>query len=213
MTQLLIIIIFFPNLTIGYRPQIMTFIIAFLGRKRSGKNTAADITCRHYNLYERDMIEMSFAGSIKDTLMKLLSLDGKHFYNEEFKEIPLVHSGFTPRHLMQWYGNIMKEKFGADFWLNKVKSDIKTCGKKYVVITDVRFVEEVKMISELGGTIVYMNRDDILEPMSAAEDISEKVVYESRQWAKDNAIKYYEIDNNSNDIDALRCEIQTKLNI
>lgn len=97
---------------------------------------------------------------------------------------------------MQWYGNSMREKFGSDFWLKKVRKQIKECNTDMVVITDVRFVEECTMVNDFGANIVYMDRDQVLGPMTTDSDISEKVVYESRDWARANAEHYYEIDNN-----------------
>jgi hypothetical protein len=190
-------------------------IYAFLGRKRSGKDTAAKIV--------RDTIndnvvvkEMSFAEPIKDALIELTGSPREYFYEQEMKEETCIHfnnKSFTPRGLMTWYGNLMRDKFGNDFWVNKVKRRLQNVehGIDYVFITDLRFLEETKMVDELGAKIIYMDRDAILGPMPENADISEKVVYESRAWAKNHAKDYHEISNHNNSIGYLTMHIRYSL--
>lgn len=197
-------------------------IISFLGRKCSGKDTAAKIVCydisyRHISKYGDVVIKtMSFAKPLKDTLIALTGAPEEYFYDQKMKEKPCIEYNnkmFTPRELMTWFGNLMREKFGTDFWLNKFKQELENHDKNvdFVLVTDVRFTEEVKMINDMGGKIIYIDRDKILGPMSDDADISEKVVYESKEWAKENAADYLEISNHVNSIGYLTMQLRHKL--
>lgn len=177
-------------------------IYAFLGRKKSGKDTAAKIV--KYEIGSKKLITektLTFAGPIKDALSELTGTPRAHFDDQTLKEQPIIkvnNRAFTPRALMTWYGNLMREKFGPTFWLDKVKKQLEDLEGKvdYVFITDARFVEEVQMIDSVGGTIFYLDRDVVLGPLGADADISERVVYNSKKWAKENARNYIEISNN-----------------
>lgn len=176
-------------------------IYAFLGRKRSGKDTAANILNNNIG-NGTNAIYMSFAGPIKDALVELTGSPREYFHDQSYKEKKVIKFGdveYTPRELMIWYGTLIRKKFGEDFWLNKVKEQLQNLDGKYeyVFITDVRFLIETKMLNELGATIVYMNRDEVLGPLPENADVSETVVATSRDWAKVNAKNFIEISNNS----------------
>ena len=190
-------------------------IYGFLGRKRSGKDTAAKIVDDTTDA-DTKVKYMSFAEPMKDALIELTGAKREYFYDQEFKEQPVIVFGdrkFTPRELMTWYGGLMREKFGSNFWSDKVKERIAKENVDYLLITDVRFLEEAKMIDELGGTIVYMNRDVILGPLPKDADVSEKVVYDSAKWAKQNAKHFVEISNHNESIGYLTMSLRYSLNI
>lgn len=185
----------------------MTKVFGILGRKRAGKNTTGEIIGGQY----KSVTELAFAYPLKDDLVKIFNVDPDYFYNEKNKELPLIH-GMTPRHLMQWYGNLMKEKFGQHYWINKLKYQIEKCNTDVVIITDVRFLIETQMIiNELAGTIIYLDRDTILGKIPENEDISEQQVYNSNEWAKEMKGHYYAIDNNGS-IDELKMSINNIFN-
>ena len=58
----------------------------------------------------------------------------------------------------------MKENFGDMFWINKVEQKISEVKDLYdlVIITDVRFENEMISIIQKGGTILYIDRDQKL---------------------------------------------------
>lgn len=192
-------------------------IYAFLGRKRSGKDLAATITEELIKKNGTTIKFMSFAGAIKEALVDLTGAPSEYFYEQKFKEEKVIKfdndKEFTPRELMVWYGMLMREMFGPNFWVNKVKEQIKEHDVDYLFITDVRFIDETTMLNDSGATIVYMDRDDILGPMSDDADISEKVVYESRNWAREHASDYVEISNNKNSKGYLTMHLKHSLNI
>lgn len=193
-------------------------IFSLLGRKRSGKDTAAKIIHESLDCNDNKVKYMSFAEPIKDALIDLTGAPLEFFYEQQFKEQPLIIFGsrkFTPRELMVWYGNLMRDKFGNNFWVDKVKKKIQQLGDTvdYLFITDVRFLEETIMLDSIGSKIIYMDRDAILDPIPKDADISEKIVYESRAWARENAKDYVEISNHNNSIGYLTMHIRSSLKI
>ena len=129
-------------------------IIGLSGLKGSGKDTVA----KHLELYYGFKV-LSFAGALKDITSSLFSLnrDNLEGDTEESREWrdSYIHlgSGKTPRQLLQDVGVAMR-RVDPDIWVNYVKSQMYPCiNRRPVVVTDVRFVNEMDMILARGGQI------------------------------------------------------------
>ena len=136
-------------------------ICGFIG---SGKNTVADYLVEKY-----DFVPVSFAAVLKDTCASLFGwdremLEGKSeesriqreqvdsFWAERLK-LPC----FTPRYALQYIGtNVMRDHFHKDIWVIAAEKRIQKY--KNVVISDVRFPNEVKMIYRNGGELWMVRR-------------------------------------------------------
>jgi hypothetical protein len=67
----------------------------------------------------------------------------------------------TPRLMMREFGTeLIRNQFSQDFWTNRCELFLQD-SKKSVVVTDVRFVNEIEMIKRLGGKIVWVRRDPL----------------------------------------------------
>jgi hypothetical protein len=149
-------------------------IIGLIGFIGAGKNTVSDI------LTEYGFCSESFAGPLKDVAASIFNwdramLEGNtsasrisretvdEWWNERLK-IP----NFTPRIALQILGtDILRNHFHADIWVLSMEARIKDA-KKNVVITDVRFPNEVRIVRELGGKIVRIKRGEDPEWFSLA---------------------------------------------
>ena len=66
---------------------------------------------------------------------------------------------FTPRLSLQLVGtDAIRNHFHQDMWLLTAKNRIEKYPDKDVVISDVRFPNEVKLIQEMGGTLMQVKR-------------------------------------------------------
>ena len=149
-------------------------IIGLIGLINSGKGTVGSMLIEQGFQYE------SFANSLKDAAAGIFNWDRAmlegdtsdsrvwretvdEWWNERL-QIP----DFTPRVALQILGtDILRNHFHADIWVLSMEARIKDA-KQNVVITDVRFPNEVRSIRELGGKIVRIKRGDDPEWFSLA---------------------------------------------
>lgn len=136
----------------------MNRLIAFIGRKGSGKDTAARILVD--NLWEN----VKFAGGLKAMLAGYLAYVGvdkkniHHMLEGQFKEVPTWHfCAKTPRFAMQTLGTEWgRDIIGKDLWKD---SCILRCQQfEDVVVTDARFQNEIEALQGIGGKIVRVTR-------------------------------------------------------
>ena len=160
-------------------------IIGLIGLINSGKGTVGSMLIEQGFQYE------SFANSLKDATAGIFNWDRAmlegdtsdsrawretidEWWNERLK-IP----DFTPRAALQILGtDILRNHFHADIWVLSMEARIKDA-KQNVVITDVRFPNEVRSIRELGGKIVRIKRGDDPEwfSLAASDHESMPVIY------------------------------------
>ena len=187
-------------------------IFVFLGRAQSGKNTCADIL---KNELCGTVEEIAFAGTIKKQLASLLDMENEDaFHCQRRKTVPVKEGYPTPRHLMQWYGTLMREKFGDDFWTLKVKHYIENVSAAdHILITDARFLGEVKLLAAMNAIIVYVDRDALLGPLPDDAHASEKCVEGSWQWVQRNYDRHVHVRNEGHSKDLLKSQLQLLLKL
>lgn len=141
-------------------------ILGVLGFIGSGKDTVAKILTADHN-YTHD----SFAKSLKDACAAMFDwprhlLDGDTPESREYREMPdewwsskLGIPNFTPRHALQVMGtNVLRDNFHQDMWFLTVSNRIRKNPSQNIVISDVRFPNEIKFITEQGGILIRVDR-------------------------------------------------------
>ena len=139
-------------------------LIGISGKKRSGKDTAAQciINCCD----EKNAVIIRFADKLKEVVMncfvphELLHLDW-----EELKNIELPCK-YTGRELLQRVGTEYFRGIWSDVWLNTYKKDIEQqrqydsiMHQESVVITpDVRFPNEANYQKSQGGILIRLTK-------------------------------------------------------
>lgn len=128
-------------------------IIGIAGYKGSGKDTAGSVLVEKYG-----WDKMSFAKPIKELVgntfkLDLEMLEGTTPANRELREqmLPGVFN-YTSRELLQIIGTGLRDIVHQDVWVNIVLERYKR-QDNHIVITDVRFPNEVKMINDNGFVI------------------------------------------------------------
>lgn len=163
----------------------MPFIIGFAGRSGSGKDTAFQILSEFDP--NRKVVKISFAEPLKRGLMELFGFpDLSYFEDSEKKE--RIHdeiTHWTPRRLMQWMGtDIIKSQIDTNHWiklLEKKVNSMLSLDDIVIIITDVRFPEEVDCINRLNGIVVYLDADERLGASSKSAHISEQILNETKE--------------------------------
>lgn len=133
-------------------------IIGFTGRKRSGKDTAAAA------LIVNGHTRLSFAGPIKLMIRALLEYQGlgpemiERMLEGDLKEVPTPYlGGRSPRYAMQTLGT----EWGRDLMASNLWADIliNTSGLfEEVVVSDVRFPNEVEKLKGVGAKVIRVIR-------------------------------------------------------
>nr|QBK88435.1 MAG: uncharacterized protein LCMiAC01_01120 [Mimivirus LCMiAC01] len=139
-------------------------LIGFLAQKYHGKDTAADYLIMKYHY-----IKLAFAKPIKDILKILFGFSDEQLYGKE-KEKKDKYWKVSPRQMMEYFGtdicrqdmsNIVPN-IGSNFWVHSLKHKYLTLKKQNpnirIVISDVRFQNEVDLIHDLGGIVVKLYR-------------------------------------------------------
>lgn len=146
----------------------MKKIIGITGSAGSGKDTIGDILVRNLPNWEK----VSFAGHLKDVTALLFGFDRKMLAGEtpedrEIREQPdpywseKMGKDFTPRFALQFFGtNLLRNQLHQNIWVDCLEKKILESDKN-IVITDVRFPNEIDMIKSIGGEIWRVERGEL----------------------------------------------------
>lgn len=140
-------------------------VVGFVGFISSGKDTAADYLV-NYHQFRRD----SFANALKDAVSAVFGwdrvlLEGRTAESREWREKVdtwwadrLNMPDLTPRWVLQHWGTeVCRQGFHDDIWIASLEHRIlKT--RDNIVITDVRFPNEITAIRNAGGIVVRIKR-------------------------------------------------------
>jgi hypothetical protein len=133
-------------------------IIGLVGPAGSGKSTLADMLEDKAG-YNRT----SFSAPIKDMLLALLRYQGADDKTAgrmlwgDLKEIATpLFGGASPRRAMQTLGTEWRDTLSRDLWIKIWGA--KTLGTPRVVVEDMRYQHEAKVVRALGGTVVTVRR-------------------------------------------------------
>ncbi len=123
-------------------------IIGISGYARSGKDTVADYLQVKYGYSIR-----SFATPLKAAAAAMFGFS-PHQLGHGKDEFCADH-GITPREALQHLGDVMRARYGQDFFARRALS---TAYGKRTVFADVRHKEEVDAIRAVGGIILRVER-------------------------------------------------------
>lgn len=124
-------------------------LIGISGKKKSGKSLIADLI----SLYYTDVYVYNFA----DELKKEVSIATQHSveYINEHKD--------SFRLILQGWGTDFRRKKDENYWVKKWMEGVNVISNSHpasvIVAADVRFLNEVSAIKQLGGQIWRVERD------------------------------------------------------
>jgi hypothetical protein len=200
-------------------------IIGIAGFQGSGKDTIADYLCNIYG-FKRD----SFAATLKDAVAAVFGwdrelLEGRTKESRAWREQVdtwwadrLNMPNLTPRLVLQLWGTeVARKAFHDDTWIASLEHKLQKSHND-IVITDVRFPNEIQAVKNAGGIVIRVVRGP--EPdwyhlainansggKIATEMLAEIGVHPS-EWAwigtKFDAI----IDNNADGLDPLFAQVK-----
>ena len=154
-------------------------IVGFVGFIGSGKDTAADYLVNFHG-YRRD----SFANTLKDAVACVFGwdrtlLEGRTTQAREWREQVdawwaerLNMPNLTPRLMLQLWGTeVCRTGFHDDIWIASLENKMRKTTDN-IVISDVRFPNEIKAIHNAGGIVVRIKRGEDPEWYDAAISVN-----------------------------------------
>lgn len=140
-------------------------IIGIAGFQGSGKDTIADYLCNIYG-FKRD----SFAATLKDAVAAVFGwdrelLEGRTKESRAWRETVdpwwanrLNMPNLTPRLVLQkWGTEVARKSWHDDTWIASLENKLNRAHND-IVITDVRFPNEIKAIKNAGGVVIRVVR-------------------------------------------------------
>ena len=155
--------------------------IGICAMKRGGKDTFGRIAVNDYNF-----VRLAFADNVKELAKKV--------FPDEFKD------NSKPVELLQWFGNTMRQH-NPEVWIKQLDRklsvidtyDHEYCTTTDIVITDVRYPNEVEFLRNRGFKIifVYSPLEDIIARCTATEaDFKPELLqHESERMAYEATVK------------------------
>jgi hypothetical protein len=146
----------------------MTKIIAFAGRKQSGKTTCSEMLLKYINgtiaPFNNAKI-YNFADPLKkDICMNILGLTYDQCYGSDDQKNELVNCHWdkkqlTAREVMQFIGTNIFREMQHSVWAGATIKKIHTEKPNFAIIADCRFPNEVDAVKDAGGFVIKLMRN------------------------------------------------------
>jgi len=147
----------------------MTKIIAFAGRKQSGKTTCSEFVAKYFNGSIQGINNAklyNFADPLKENIcMEVLGLTHDQCYGSDEQKNELVDcywddgKQMTAREVMQFIGTNIFRKMKHNVWSSATINKIQKEKPALAIIADCRFPNEVEAVKEAGGIVIKLTRN------------------------------------------------------
>lgn len=169
----------------------MTKIIAFAGRKQSGKTTSAEFVTKTFSQTAKRVSSIyNFADPLKLMCIDILGLEYSQCYGTDDQKNELVNcywedQQLTAREVLQIVGTDMFRKMQHNVWADATIRKIKNEALPLAVIADCRFPNEVEAVKRAGGIVIKLTRnlhdskhasETALDPSNYAQELFDTIV-------------------------------------
>lgn len=206
-------------------------IIGIAGFQGSGKDTIADYLQNIYG-FKRD----SFANTLKDAVAAVFGwdrelLEGRTTESRTWREQVdpwwaerLNMPNLTPRYVLQvWGTEVARKSFHDDTWIASLENKLRKTSND-IVISDVRFPNEISAIKRAGGIVIRVTRGPEPEWYELAKIVNQGPDGNTMWRLSKNQLETYQvhasetawigtdfdavIDNNSDGLDNLYAQVK-----
>jgi hypothetical protein len=145
----------------------MQHIVAFAGRKQSGKTTACEYVQEIFtNSVQKNSAIYNFADPLKQLCIDILGFTYDQCYGSDNSKNEYVNclwpdSGkpMKAREVMQYVGTNIFRKMQHNVWADATMRKIQDENLPLALIADCRFPNEVEAIKNAGGLVIKLNRN------------------------------------------------------
>lgn len=186
-------------------------LIGLAGHKQSGKDTVAGHLVQQYGY-----TKLAFADPLKEALQALFGFTKEQLYDPVLKEQVDPMTGIVPREAMQQFGTDCIRNFlpslpafrhlGSSTFAMKLRREVLNRAGP-IVVSDVRFPDEVKILQELGGVILQIHRS---QPSKSNNNNEKKTHDSTLQHESETYISSLKADgiiHNDSSFEALFCQV------
>ena len=133
----------------------MIKLVALTGAAGSGKSTVA----KHLSNQRIPFVRTKFSGTLKKMLMQIPNVTVDMIEGELKEEPQELFGGKTPREVMQTLGTEWgRDSVYSKIWLDSWERSINDL--TYIVVEDLRYLNEAELIKRRGGQIWRIKRPD-----------------------------------------------------
>lgn len=143
-------------------------LIGLIGLKGSGKDA---IATKFKEISNKNVYILKMAGGLKSIIREYYDLD-EDIYEDRYKKEQILkevsanrikNDKNTVRDLMIFLGQFLKDYY-PDIWNNHLNKNIDKITKSdpfaTIIVTDIRFPDEIDNIQSLGGTTIMIERSE-----------------------------------------------------
>ena len=200
-------------------------IIGICGFQGSGKDTIADYLQNIYG-FKRD----SFAATLKDAVAAVFGwdrelLEGRTTESRVWRETVdpwwanrLNMPNLTPRLVLQkWGTEVARKSWHDDTWIASLENKLARAHND-IVITDVRFPNEIRAVRDAGGVVIrvvrgpepewYLTAENANAGIEGAKHMMESYKVHPSEWAWIGTQFDAVIDNNADGLDPLFAQVK-----
>lgn len=151
------------ELALRVQTQALPKIVAFLGQKRVGKDTAADYLVRAHGY-----TKYSLADPMKHAIQQLFHFNKEQLWGND-KEVVDSYWGVKPREIMQFVGidtfyEALGKRFpqiGSDFFTRTMQRWQQDHPNALIAISDLRMQKDVNALKAMGALIIRLERPGV----------------------------------------------------
>lgn len=183
-------------------PHHGTQVLAFAGPKGCGKTEAAKYLLARNSLSGLNYFtRLNLADPMKACCIEAFGLTWDECEEPQLKEQQLDRwPHLTPREIMQKVPEALKKTFGDNLWIMRWLSTAQDMMGQTgcIVLADLRFPEEAKILGQLKAKIIYIQNDAAEERLAKAKEAGDPKALHPSEAHYDylRSISHATVDNN-----------------
>ena len=134
-------------------------ILAIFGLKRAGKDTLAHVISQKLTDSGRTFEFVAFADALREVCSIAFGIPIQNFVADELKDVPhdSLPNRMTPRDALILVGTeLFRKQVASDIWVRAAVARIQRSTADFVIVTDVRFENELRALKDNFDTRTFL---------------------------------------------------------